>query len=119
MIQQTQDQWLGSQYVASSYEGGLPDPDYLAIAKAYGISSMNLQRKGELDRGIGDLMNRPGPLFCNVEISANHRVIPQVKFGRPNEDPDPLLDRTEFLKNMVVTPLEVSLPPKVSLPPAA
>jgi D-sedoheptulose 7-phosphate isomerase len=32
----------------------------------------------------------------------------QVKFGRPNEDADPLLSREEFLANMIVKPLPVS-----------
>ena len=31
-----------------------------------------------------------------------HRVIPQVKFGKPNEDPEPLLPRKEFENNMLI-----------------
>jgi len=50
-----------------------------------------------------------GPYFLNIEIDAAHRVVPQVKFGRPNEDADPLLERPEFLSNMLVKPLSVSL----------
>jgi hypothetical protein len=36
-------------------------------------------------------------------------VQPQVKFGRPNEDGEPLLEREEFLSNMLVKPLPASL----------
>jgi len=36
-------------------------------------------------------------------------VIPQVKFGRSNEDSEPLLPRREFLDNMLVGPLASSL----------
>lgn len=122
MIQQTQDQWLGSKYIASNYEGGLPDPDYVAIARAYGLPTITLARKAELGEGIRRLLHSKGPVFCNVEIAASHRVSPQVKFGRPNEDPEPLLPRGEFLGNMLVKPMEVSLtpmPPDVAIPPAA
>jgi acetolactate synthase I/II/III large subunit len=122
MIQQTQDQWLGSNYLASSFEGGLPDPDYVAIARAYGIPTLTLDRKAGMEENLRGMFETSGPIFCNVEIAAHRRVSPQVKFGRPNEDPEPLLERSEFLSNMIVRPLDVSLPPPppdVSLPPAA
>jgi acetolactate synthase-1/2/3 large subunit len=57
------------------------------------------------------MLESEGPYFLNIEIDAKHRVIPQVKFGRPNEDADPLLPRPEFLSNMLVKPMPVSLTP--------
>ena len=47
--------------------------------------------------------------LLNVKISPKARVTPQVKFGRPNEDMEPLLPRDIFLKNMLIKPLDVSL----------
>jgi hypothetical protein len=35
-------------------------------------------------------------------------VIPQVKFGRPLEDGEPLLARAEFFKNMLIEPMPAS-----------
>jgi len=111
MIQQTQEQWLGSRYHASSVEGGLADPDYLAVARAYGFPVHNLARPDDLASGISRVLLADGPQFCNVEIPSHHRVIPQVKFGRPNEDTEPLLPRDEFLSNMIVKALDVSIEP--------
>ena len=108
MIQQTQDQWYGSKYLASSIAGGLAFPDFIKIAKAYGFKSFNIRKNKELAGKIKRIIEAPGPIFCNVEIKPEHRVIPQVKFGRPNEDSDPLLKREEFLKNMIVKPLNIS-----------
>jgi acetolactate synthase-1/2/3 large subunit len=122
MIQQTQDQWLGSRYLASSVEGGLADPDYVAIARAYGLPTVNLHSTADLDQCIRTVLESTGPVFCNVEVPSRHRVNPQVKFGRPNEDPEPFLSRPDFLDNMIVSPLEVSrqpLPPGTPLAPAA
>ena len=34
---------------------------------------------------------------------------PQVRFGYPLEDGEPLIDRDEFLANMIVKPMPVSL----------
>jgi acetolactate synthase-1/2/3 large subunit len=108
MIQQTQDQWLGSRYLASSVAGGLPNPDFVAIARAYGFRALSLSRNDELAAGVGEALRGEGPVLCNIEVSPRHRVIPQVRFGRPNEDSEPLLSREEFLANMIVEPLEVS-----------
>ncbi|HVX60246.1 MAG TPA: thiamine pyrophosphate-binding protein [Pirellulales bacterium] len=108
MIRQTQDQWLESRYLASSEAGGLADPDYLAIARAYGLPTLSLKANSDLASGVAEAMRTEGPMFCQVEIRAEHRVVPQVKFGRPNEDPEPLLPRREFLENMIVEPLPSS-----------
>ncbi len=108
MIQQTQDQWLGSKYFASSIKGGLAFPDFLRVAKAYGFKTVNIAKNSELSDKIRDVFKSRGPVFCNVEIKPEHRVVPQVKFGRPNEDPEPFLERKEFLENMIVKPLDIS-----------
>jgi acetolactate synthase-1/2/3 large subunit len=108
MIQQTQDQWMGSKYAASSVDHGMPDPDFLAIASAYGFSTINMSTHEELIKGIPDLFKENDAVFCNIEIDSSHRVIPQAKFGFPNEDQEPLLAREEFSKNMLINPLPVS-----------
>lgn len=109
MIRQTQDQWLGSRYYASSIEGGLTFPDIVKVADAYNFKSMTIARNKELDVRIREVLDSDGPFLCNVEIHPEHRVIPQTKFGRPIEDAEPLLDRREFLKNMIVRPVKESL----------
>lgn len=116
MIQQTQDQWLGSRYHASSVSGGLADPDYLAVARAYGLPTLAAKRNADLPSVIHEAMRTEGPVFCQVEIRAEHRVTPQVRFGRPNEDAEPLLPRREFLQNMLVKPLESSAASAVPAP---
>jgi len=106
MIRQTQDQWLNSRYIASSIEGGLPDINYSKIAEAYGFHTMEILKNNDIKECIQKAFQRKGPVFCNVEISADHRVIPQVKYGKPIEDPEPLLNREDFFKNMIVAPID-------------
>ncbi len=109
MIQQTQEQWLDSRYLASSVEGGLAFPDFVKVADAYGYKTVTIASNKELHPRIREVFDSDGAVFCNVEINPEHRVIPQAKFGRPNEDAEPLLDRKEFLENMIVKPVEASL----------
>ena len=109
MIRQTQDQWLGSCYLASSIEGGLAVPDFVKVATAYGFETVTIAKNQSVCEGIREAMDIKGPVLCNIDIGSEHRVAPQVKFGRPNEDLEPLLERKEFVKNMIVRPLDVSL----------
>lgn len=105
MIQQTQDQWLGGRYHASSVAGGLAFPDFEALANTYGFPVVSIKRNEDIAPGIEKMLDTTGFCFCNVDISLKQRIAPLVKFGRPNEDMEPLLEREEFLDNMIVAPL--------------
>lgn len=109
MVQQTQEMWLKGDYHATSVEGGLPDPDFVAIARAYGFPVDTLRLNEEIPAKITAALASDGPYFLNVEVLSSHRLSPQAKYGRPNEDAEPLLPRDEFLANMIVKPLAVSL----------
>ena len=109
MIRQTQDQWLGSCYLASCVEGGLAFPDFVKVAKAYGFKTATISKNKDIRKNIQKVLESEGPFFCDIDVGPEHRVVPQVKFGRPNEDMEPLLKRQEFIKNMTVKPLDVSL----------
>ena len=109
MVQQTQDQWLSSRYAGSTIDGGLAFPDFVKVAEAYGIPTVTITKNSEIDMCLREVYAVEGPVFVNVEISADHRVIPQVRFNRPIEDGEPLLPRSEFLENMIVLPTEASL----------
>jgi hypothetical protein len=45
-------------------------------------------------------------VICNVKVDEDFRVVPQVVFGKPNEDMGPLIPRDIFIKNMLVKPLD-------------
>ena len=109
MIKQTQDQWLGSNYVASSEEGGLSFPDYQKISEAFKLKYIELSKSSDIDEKINSFLVSSNPVLMNVKIPKTSRVKPQVKFGRPNEDMEPLLPRNVFMKNMLIEPLKVSL----------
>jgi acetolactate synthase I/II/III large subunit len=110
MIQQTQDQWLDSRYEASNVGGGLASPNFSRLAEAYGLATTSISTRLEIISGIEQTLRNPGPVLCNIEIRPEHRVIPQVSFGRPIEDSEPLLDRVEFYDNMIISPHESSMP---------
>jgi acetolactate synthase-1/2/3 large subunit len=109
MVRQTQEMWLGGNYYATSIEGGLASPDFQAVAGAFGLRADTLKFSADISNKLAETLGGAGPTFLNIEIDDNCKVIPQVKYGRPNEDADPPLDREEFLSNMIVQPMAVSL----------
>ncbi len=111
MVQQTQEQWLGGRYYASSCtpEGGLSFPDFGRLAESFGLTVTEIAHNAEIDRAIGQTLEAQGPVMCNIHIPAAARVLPQCKYGYPIEDSEPLLPRDEFLANMIVKPLAASL----------
>jgi acetolactate synthase-1/2/3 large subunit len=109
MVRQTQEMWLDGNYYATSAEGGLPDPDFVAIARAFGLRSETLTLNADIGAALHNMLADDKPYLLNIELDPDHRVVPQVKYGRPNEDSGPLLDREEFLANMIVKPMPISL----------
>ena len=103
MIKQTQEQWMNSEYFASSDKGGLGFPNFCKVVNSFGIKSYKVNKEAELQKVFQE-SNKFDSQFIEIRISPEARVIPQVKFGRPNEDQEPLLERSEFLKEMIVKP---------------
>lgn len=109
MVAQTQEQWLDGRYEATTVESGLSFPDWERTGEAFGIETVSITRNDQIADVIARMREIDGPVFCRVEISGAHRVMPQVRFGYPIEDGEPMLPREEFLANMIVEPTPASL----------
>ncbi|MGE3856330.1 MAG: thiamine pyrophosphate-binding protein [Dehalococcoidia bacterium] len=102
MIRQTQDQWFGGEYLASTVDGGLGLPDWQALSAAFGFATYRIDRTEDAAGVIARVLAEEGPAFCEVVVPPGCGVEPQVKFGRPLEDPEPLLPRAELAANMLI-----------------
>ena len=108
MIKQTQDDWFNSQYSASSNPKGIPKLDFSRIASAYGIDAVRIANHDQLDQLFLDLPTGK-PFLIELVIDEDMRINPMLKYGRPLEDMNPLLTREEFLDNMIIPPLPISM----------
>ena len=108
MIKQTQDQWLSSKYIASSLEGGLSFPCYKKLAASFDLEYFEVSDQEQLDLNLNSFFKTKKASLLDLHISPDGRVSPQVKFGRPNEDMEPLLPRDIFIENMIIKPLPIS-----------
>ncbi len=108
MIRQTQDQWLASEYHSSSIGGGLHFPDYEALATATRFAYLDVVEPADVVPALAAMWQASSPILLRVSIDPSWRVIPQVKFGRPNEDMEPLMPRSEFDSLMIIAPMSAS-----------
>ena len=113
-IKQMQQNHFG-QYVGADPSSGVTTPDMLKIAQAYGIAASRISNQQELDTELGSVLAQPGPYICEIMMPENQPLIPRLSslkkpdgtvVARPLEDLYPFLDREEFMKNMVVKPVE-------------
>jgi len=85
---------------------GYNPPDFLKIAKAYGIETLVIDKQHEIEEKIDFILNFDGPLIIDVNCHEFHTYEPRI-FGwkTPIEDMYPYLPRDEFKKNMIIDPV--------------
>ena len=103
IIKQFQDLYLDGHHEATG--NGYSCPDFVKVAKAYGIEAIDIRNIKEARKKIRQALDHTGPILINVHINPRQLLNPKLEFGRPIEDISPLLPRDEFHANMIVKPL--------------
>ena len=110
----THRNYFHGRLVASDASSGLTLPNVRKIADAYGIPNNRISLNGEIGDKIKEAFETKGPFITEVIIDPEEVTAPKVKsfigedgkmVSKPQEDMAPFLDRKEFLKNMIVSPL--------------
>ncbi|MCB4790667.1 MAG: thiamine pyrophosphate-binding protein [Elusimicrobia bacterium] len=109
MIKQTQQDWLEARYEASCVTKGVAIPNFIDIAKAYGLRTVLINNHMQMRKKVKEALNFKTAVLCDLRLKPDQKNIPMLKFGRPIEDQSPLLCREEFMKNMIIKPLDASL----------
>jgi acetolactate synthase-1/2/3 large subunit len=106
IIKQFQELYLQKRYEASIASKGVTNPNFEKISNAYGINYSEIKNNKQIDKVLNKILNSKRPEFVNVIIDPNQKIIPKLQFGKPIEDLSPLLKRSEFKKNMIISPLK-------------
>lgn len=110
-IRATQKNFFEGRMVGESLRSGVSFPDLVRVADAYGIKALRVGCHAELANTIRAAMDFPGPVLCNVHMCPVQGPVPRVASQRlpsgkmvssPLEDMSPLLEREEFLSNMLI-----------------
>jgi len=110
-IRLTQNGLFEGRHVASGEDSGVSCPDFIKVAKAYGIHTERITNHKNMDRIIKKILLYKGPVLCEIVVSSEMKFLPksasmQLKDGsfvsRPLEDMAPFLSREELKDNMFI-----------------
>jgi len=83
MVRQWQELFFDKNYS----EVDLSDnPDFAAVAKAFGIEAFTITRREEVPAALRKLLAAKGPVFLHVKIDPKENVWPLVPPGRSNSE---------------------------------
>jgi acetolactate synthase-1/2/3 large subunit len=115
-IRASQASFFGRPSIGCDASTGLTLPDLSKIAAAYGIASTVIDEQTGLAGAIRRVLDMPGPVICDLRVVPDEARAPRMTsmqlpdgsfVSKPLEDLWPLLDREEFLANMLVEPVAV------------
>lgn len=78
LVRQWQDMFFDDRFNAIDLDG---NPDFVKLAKAYGIFAQNLKRPADIPRILRRVLDFPGPALVNVECPRDDSVYPMVPPG--------------------------------------
>ena len=91
MIRQFQDSYLESIYAATVW--GYSAPDFVAVAKAYGIDGEKIECEDEIINALIRMWKNPDiPYLLDVSIDFHTNVYPKMLFGNPLTEMEPNID---------------------------
>lgn len=108
-IRQTQDAFFEGRYVASDKDSGVSIPDFVKVARSFGLSSVRIDSSKNLKENIEKVLTTKGPLVCEVMLETDYIFSPKLSseklpdgriISKPLEDMYPFLDREEFKENI-------------------
>lgn len=110
-IKQTQDTFFDGRRTGCDSTSGVSFPEITKIAMAYGIPTLLIETHTDLDYQIKRVLAMQGPIVCEVRLVPDYKFEPKLSsvklpdgriISKPLEDMFPFLERSEFLKNMLI-----------------
>jgi acetolactate synthase-1/2/3 large subunit len=111
-IRSTQNNFFDGRLVGESATSGVGFPDFVKVAKAYGIPACRITGHTHLEEAIEQVLESDGPVLCDVLMDPGQSFSPRTASKRlpdgrmessPLEDMYPFLPQDEFLSNMIIS----------------
>lgn len=82
MVRQQQELFFSRRYSSTP----MLNPDFCAVAKAYGIATSHVTKREELSDAVKDMLKDDKPYLLVAEIEEKGLVLPMVPPGKGNDD---------------------------------
>lgn len=104
-IIQTQRNFFNGRLTGCNAQSGVEVPDFVQVAKAFGLPAVRLTKNRDLEKGIKKVLAMRGPVVCELDCTPDYTFAPKLSARKlPDgtmvsptlEDMFPFLDRKEF-----------------------
>jgi acetolactate synthase-1/2/3 large subunit len=89
MVVQWEDRFFGSNrghtYLGAG-ENHAPYPDFVTIAKGFGVPARDITDKADLDAALVEMIESKGPFVLNVHVPHQEHVLPMIPSGLTVKD---------------------------------
>ena len=82
MVRQWQQNFFGERYSSSNMEVGAPD--FVLLAKAYGIKGISIKERSELAPAIAEMIAHDGPVLLEIKVTKDENCYPMIAPGKSN-----------------------------------
>ncbi len=97
---------FNSNYAGVDAEHGVSFPNFVEVAKAYGLQALSIENHNDLKEKLKYVLDAEEPIICNINMVGFYDYQPKLGWGIPIEDQYPFLPRNEFKNNMIIEPWE-------------
>ena len=77
MVRQWQELFFEKRYASTE----LVNPDFVAIAKGYGLEAARLEEREKMDAELEKMLNHEGPYFLEIMVGKEDNVFPMIPAG--------------------------------------
>ncbi len=111
-VRTTQSNFFPGNLVGESEKSGVGFPDFVRVAKAYGIHACRIRDHKDMEGEIDKVLQLDGPVLCDIRMDPTQLFMPRIASKRmpdgrmvssPLEDMYPFLPKDEFLSNMIIS----------------
>ncbi len=82
MVRQWQETFYQERYSSSNMEAGMPD--FVLLAKAFGVKGILVESRDQLAGAIAEMLAYNGPVLMDVRVVRNENCYPMVAPGKSN-----------------------------------
>lgn len=78
LIRHNQHNYMNDRFLGVGPDSGVQTPDFCAVANAYGVKAIRIQRREEMESKIREVLAETGPVVCEVMVQEFGTIAPRI-----------------------------------------
>ena len=78
LIRHNQYNYMNDRFLGVGPDCGVPSVDFCAVASAYGLPSVRIADKSEIDSKVKEVFAMEGPVICEVMVQEFGTIAPRI-----------------------------------------